>query len=308
MVRLSIIVPVYGVEKYIEECIRSLYAQDILQEEYEVICVDDCSPDCSRAIIERLQKEYSTLRLICHTENKKQGGARNTGLMEARGEYVWFVDSDDTLMPNVFKLLLDTAERNEVDILQFDYTRGSKQMLLLGIKDEIKKGEEYLFGDRANLWYDKVIGPWRQIIRRQFLIKNQLMFVEGMQYEDTDYILKAFITAQRVQHVSLMAYRYHINEESVTISAVSPMKFAWQVNQVVRCFKCIDIAKTQVAKDILSQMVANNFLKMRVLVKSMTVKMKWQYRQYLTQDLKVCKPYVNWRTWFAIRYAIAWFI
>ena len=88
MIRLSFIVPVYGVEKYIEECIRSLYNQDIPQSEYEVICVDDCSPDGSRAIVERLQTEYPTLHLICHAENKRQGGARNTGLREAKGQYI----------------------------------------------------------------------------------------------------------------------------------------------------------------------------------------------------------------------------
>ena len=64
MIRLSVIVPFYNVEKYIEQCIRSLYDQDIPKEEYEVICVDDCSPDGSRAIVERLQKEYPNLQLL----------------------------------------------------------------------------------------------------------------------------------------------------------------------------------------------------------------------------------------------------
>ena len=100
MIRLSFIVPFYNVEPYIEECVRSLYAQDIPQEEYEVICVDDCSPDGSRAIVERLQKEYPTLRLLIHTENKRQGGARNTGMRESNGKYVWFVDADDYIQPN----------------------------------------------------------------------------------------------------------------------------------------------------------------------------------------------------------------
>ena len=83
--RLSFIVPFYNVEPYIEECIRSLYAQDISWEEYEVICVDDCSPDGSRAIVERLQKEYPTLKLLTTPENLRQGGARNMGLDIAQG-------------------------------------------------------------------------------------------------------------------------------------------------------------------------------------------------------------------------------
>ena len=77
MLRLSIIVPFYNVEQYIEQCIRSLYNQDIPREEYEVICVDDCSRDKSSFIIKRLQKEYKTLQLIQLQQNIKQGGARN---------------------------------------------------------------------------------------------------------------------------------------------------------------------------------------------------------------------------------------
>ena len=111
MLRLSFIVPFYNVEPYIEECIRSLYNQDIPQEEYEVICVDDCSPDGSRAIVERLQKEYPTLKLLIHTENKRQGGARNTGMKVAQGIYIWFMDSDDYIKPNCLKDLLERAER-----------------------------------------------------------------------------------------------------------------------------------------------------------------------------------------------------
>ena len=77
MIRLSIIVPFYNVEAYIEQCIRSLYNQDIPIEEYEVICVDDCSQDGSRTIVEHLQKEYPTLHLLTTPQNLRQGGARN---------------------------------------------------------------------------------------------------------------------------------------------------------------------------------------------------------------------------------------
>ena len=126
MLRLSFIVPVFGVEKYIEECIRSLYHQDIPKEEYEVICVDDCSPDNSAVIIERLQSEYPTLKLLRHTENKRQGGARNTGLREAQGRYVWFIDSDDYIQPNCLKALLNQAESEQLDVLQIYYAYNGK--------------------------------------------------------------------------------------------------------------------------------------------------------------------------------------
>ncbi len=122
--RLSFIVPFYNVELYIEECIRSLYVQDIPWEEYEVICVDDCSLDGSRTIVERLQEEYPTLKLLTTPENLRQGGARNMGLDVAQGRYIWFVDSDDYICPNILDRLLNVIDTNSLDILQFDYMQG----------------------------------------------------------------------------------------------------------------------------------------------------------------------------------------
>ena len=119
--RLSFIVPFYNVELYIEECIRSLYAQDIPWEEYEVICVDDCSPDGSRTIVERLQKEYPTLKLLTTPENLRQGGARNMALDVARGKYIWFIDSDDYIAENCLGTMLNQAEEENLDILDFDF-------------------------------------------------------------------------------------------------------------------------------------------------------------------------------------------
>ena len=130
MIKLSIIVPIYNVEKYIEECIRSLYSQDIPLEEYEVICVDDCSPDQSASIVERLQKEYPTLKLIRHKRNKKLGGARNTGIKVADGKYIMFVDSDDMLKPDCLKQLINEMETGHDDFIHFNdpgFQIGNKQ-------------------------------------------------------------------------------------------------------------------------------------------------------------------------------------
>ena len=101
MIKLSFIVPFYNVEKYIGACLDSLYAQDIPEEEYEVICVDDCSPDNSKSIVKEYQKQHANLVLIEHPSNKGLGAARNTGIRAARGQYLWFIDSDDMVCSNV---------------------------------------------------------------------------------------------------------------------------------------------------------------------------------------------------------------
>ena len=218
MIRLSFIVPFYNVEKYIEECIRSLYNQDIIQEEYEVICVDDCSPDGSQAIVERLQKEYPTLRLLIHKENKRQGGARNTGLKEAHGQYVWFVDSDDYIKPNCIKSLLEKAENSDLDILKFyqeplpDRLRNRNL-----VSSSLVSGTDLIFGvNTGEKELEKCSTVWSQIVKRTLINKYKIKFAEKVQYEDDDYVYQLYAYAQRVQLVAFAPYVVRSTPDSTT--------------------------------------------------------------------------------------------
>ena len=103
------------------ECLNSIYMTSVDEGSFEVICVNDCSPDCSREVILEYQTRHKNLLLIDHTENKKAGGARNTGLLAAKGEYVWFVDADDTIAPSALKTILEVCETNDLDALCFNY-------------------------------------------------------------------------------------------------------------------------------------------------------------------------------------------
>ncbi len=216
MTRLSLIVPFYNVEKYIEECIRSLYNQDIPQEEYEVICVDDCSPDGSRAIVERMQKEYPTLKLLIHTENKRQGGARNTGMKVAQGRYIWFVDSDDYIKPNCLKSLLELAEKEDLDILDFDFDADySKQPFRKNVESyEMGPclGADYVFSQRQGRWSWRCVCVCGGIIKRTLI--SDLLFREHVQYEDNDYALMMYARAKRVHHIPEKPYYYRVVTDS----------------------------------------------------------------------------------------------
>lgn len=217
MLRLSFIVPVYNVEPYIEECIRSLYNQDIPQEEYEVICVDDCSPDGSRAIVERLQKEYSTLKLLTHTENKRQGGARNTGMKVAQGRYIWYVDSDDYIKSNCLKNLLELAEKEDLDILDFDFDADySKQQFVKN--DESYEmgpctGADYVFNTaHSGKWSWRCVCVGGGIIKHSLI--SDMLFREKVQYEDNDFALLMYARAKRVRHIPDRPYYYRVVEQS----------------------------------------------------------------------------------------------
>ncbi len=218
MIRLSIIVPFFNVEKYIEQCIRSLYEQDIPCTEYEVICVDDCSTDNSFFVIQKLQKEFKTLRLIHLQQNIKQGGARNVGLKCAHGEYVWFVDSDDYILSSILGTLLHALYSEQLTALHFDYLIDIGGIQKLGAKHlstGCYKGND-LFFLPSFVWWQDFISPWQTIVRREFLLRHFLYFQEGVQYEDTDYSIKLYALLDKVRHIDLQPYVYRMNNNSIT--------------------------------------------------------------------------------------------
>ena len=219
MIRLSIIVPFYNAEPYIEQCIRSLYNQDIPQEEYEVICVDDCSPDGSRVIVERLQNEYSTLRLLVHPKNKRQGGARNTGLKEAMGDYVWFVDSDDYLVPNCLGRLLRQVEEDNLDLLKFyfQFDNGKTIVSESMMESDVCTGSQMIFEVITDIpLLRRCSSSVKQIIRRDFITVNSIYFAEGVQYEDDEYAYQLYACAERVKSIAFAPYVVRLSANSTT--------------------------------------------------------------------------------------------
>ena len=311
MIRLSVIVPFYNVEKYIEQCIHSLYDQDIPQEEYEVICVDDCSPDGSRAIVERLQKEYKTLRLICHERNKKLGGARNTGLKEAKGRYVWFVDSDDYVMPNCISKLLREAEAEDAEMLLFDYatvTNGkSQQVVYPKIEDRIVTGAG-LLKQVQERWYVCVPTAWNKLYKREFLMQNGLLFTEDVMYEDTDLSLKMLAYLKRIKYVNMAAYNYRQNAQSITNVRPTPEKMAFTIMQQHRCAIVAANMDVEIVKDVIHTYVKAQLSILRAGIRVLSCREKRKYvKQIRRVGISNLKPYSTWRTWLAIRYGVTWF-
>ena len=309
MVRLSIIIPFYNVEQYIAQCLDSVYQQDIPEEEYEVICVNDCSPDKSREVVVEYREKHANLKLVEHERNKKLGGARNTGLKAANGQYIWYVDSDDELMPNVLGKLLETAEKGNLDILQFEYAHERHpQPQEQNLDSTIQRGEAYLFEKEYWTWAEKVCGAWRQLIRRAFVVEKEMTYIEDAMYEDTDYLIHLFVEAERVQKVSIIGYMYRENESSITKAPLSAQKLAWRVNLIARCSRYYTQVTTEKARRMLQQMIANSLSRIREDINRLSCRQKMEYLRKIAPELISCKPFVNWRTWLAIRYAITLFI
>ncbi|RIV74386.1 glycosyltransferase family 2 protein [Flagellimonas aequoris] len=210
---LSIVVPVYNVEAYIEKCLRSVYNQDLSPVQFEVIVVNDGTKDKSLEICEVLQKEFTDLKIISQ-ENKGLSGARNTGLSHAKGDYVWFVDSDDWLPANCLKQIVDTLKIKSPDLLWLGHSVvHNGEIIRTYIPapiDEPVAGDEFFAHHLQGLYY-----IWKFIYSREFLSNNNLFFYEGLLYEDLEFTPRALEVAQRCITLTDSFYFYLMREGSI---------------------------------------------------------------------------------------------
>ncbi|MCB0496598.1 MAG: glycosyltransferase [Cyclobacteriaceae bacterium] len=199
--QLSIVLPVYNVEPYIERCIRSLMDQDIAPEIYEVIVVNDGSPDNSREVVLQLQKEFENIILI-DQENKGVSIARNVGIEKAKGAYILFIDPDDYIAPNVLGNVIKRMVSEDLEIMILGYHILSAQgSLEYKFSDYIKADEAILTGPEA---YAKARGghirdPDRSVgilYKLELIKKNKLIYPENVPYlEDGLFLAKVMCLA-----------------------------------------------------------------------------------------------------------------
>lgn len=240
MKRLSVIVPIFGVEKYISRCLDSIYALGLHEDEFEVICVDDCSMDASVSIIQEYCKRYANLILLHHNENKKQGGARNTAISFASGQYVIFVDADDCLPHYDLSHLLDYMRDNDLDLLlgMADcYKKEGRVVTRWGNAPEeassIMAGPQIFEGEYIHKIAFGVV--WMGIYRMD-LIKRVGPFVEKVFYEDADWTMRCAYEAHRLQYTPMVIYHYMENVTSTT-KAGSIDKIIQRVKQGLRVWE-----------------------------------------------------------------------
>lgn len=313
MIRLSFIVPFYNVEQYIEQCIRSLYNQDIPQLEYEVICVDDCSPDGSRVIVERLQQEFPTLRLVINKENRKLGGARNAGLDVARGEYIWFVDSDDYIAPNCLKRIISEMEANDLEVLHFEScsfdTKKIYKPQYMYDDDTIYDGITFALDQSHDSWSSRCPVAWQRVQRKDFLDEHNLRFVERMMYEDTDYSLYMFTLIKRIKHINLIAYYYRLNPKSITHVKNTGQIMFYKIMQQNRCVRAFKASQNEEFKGLIYKYIHSELTMFRKEIKLLPKAERSAYRHLImAQNIWGLKMFCNWRTWLAVKYGIIRFV
>lgn len=238
---ISIIVPVYNVEKYLEECLESILQQDFL--EYEVICVNDDSTDRSAEILKKYEMEYNQIKVIEHSQNMGLSAARNTAMLHATGKYIMFVDSDDMIVTNILKELYKTSELNQLDMLYFnrsylydnisEYKAGYQRESAVNIDSAcVSTGKELFCSLVENNQYTSAV--WRRFFRRDFLLENDFTFQEGILHEDVVFSFLCAMKAKRVLYINKELYIYRQREHSImhTYSDYRTQSMFWILIQI----------------------------------------------------------------------------
>ena len=236
MCKVSVIIPVYNVESYLEQCIDSVLGQSFT--EFEVICVDDCSTDNSLNILHEYANKDKRILILQNKINKGQASSRNRGMEIARGKYTYFLDSDDYIELNAIEKLYNYAEQFETECIYFN-SRIMKEMeavgngpsLSYGLTDINKKVYDgpslFKILNEKDLYTSSV---WRCFWRTDFLINNGLRFADDLRTsEDGPFSLKAILCSKRVTVVdeNYHIYRRHegtLSTESGPIKMINSFK------------------------------------------------------------------------------------
>ena len=231
--RVSIIIPVYNVEQYLTECIDSVLGQTL--NDLEVICIDDCSPDKCGQILDAYAADDDRIKVIHLEANHRQGYGRNLGLEYASGEYVYFLDADDTIVPEALAELSELADSEELDVIFFDSRdvydseelrnvyRPPFELRRGSYRDDVYRGEDLLDDFiRQDEW---TCYPQRTFWRRQFLADEGIRYPEGCEHEDEFFAYAGILAAKRAMYVPKQYFNLRVRANSVMTSRSAPKNF-----------------------------------------------------------------------------------
>lgn len=216
--KISIIVPVYNVEQYIKECFDSIAAQTY-KGYIECIFVDDCGQDNSVAVLEKLIAEYKgpiQFSIIHHEHNKGLSGARNTGIRQAKGDYLYFLDSDDTITSDcIEKLVMLTEKYPGVEMVQGS-TKSKHRFFHITPSSAPKYSANHRWIKKTML--RRCVLPmtaWNRLVQTQFVLQHQLFFVDRMIHEDEvwNFMLAKYLN--KVAYCYEVTYNYRDNQEGI---------------------------------------------------------------------------------------------
>ena len=220
--KISIIIPVYNSEEFLEQCLNSAINQTL--QDIEIVVINDASTDSSLQMIKEFQTKDKRIKLIDFKENKGNGYGRNEGVKTAKGKFILFLDSDDWLENTVAELTYKKAVESDYKIVVFGYTqhitflkneKKNKELYLPSVEDENTDFFYYFMMHRKGMYSM----PWIYLFSRALLIENKIEFSVGIYFEDIIFVTKALNNIQKIGVINdIPLYNYRIRKNSITQS------------------------------------------------------------------------------------------
>lgn len=230
-IKVSVIIPVYNMEKYLKKCLDTVVNQTL--QEIEIIIIDDGSLDESPKIIQEYADEFKDKVISLRKENGGQGIARNIAISMSKGEYIGFVDADDYIDLDMYENLYNHAKENDLDYVECDYK-------FLKEDDDGNEIELRQYGDihsrknKYELFLDPLVSPWNKIYRGDILRNNFVSFPKGVIYEDTSFYIKVIPYINKFSFINKVYVKHFLRSNSTMTGSKS--------NKVADIFKVLQDA------------------------------------------------------------------
>ncbi len=227
IIKVSIVIPVYNVESYLEECMESVINQSL--DDIEIICINDGSTDSSLKILERYESKYNNI-IVINQENKGLSASRNVGIRKARGKYIYFLDSDDFINIKSMEKCYKVCEDGNLDMVTFDAECFlDKDYIGFDINEnydrkgflpeEIVSGKElYIVSNEKGSYRAPV---WLNFYKTEFIKSNNLFFIEGIYHEDEIHTCESLLKAKRVKYINEKFFKRRIRNNSIMTSSIN---------------------------------------------------------------------------------------
>lgn len=224
--RFSIIIPVYNVEQYIRQCIDSALNQTF--NDYEIILIDDGSLDKSGEICDEYAEKYQNVK-VYHQKNQGLSVARNEGVLQAQGDYIWFLDSDDIIIEKEALELINKSLEDNLEIVHFGWKEFANEQELRNAREKfnfnlqeskVYNGENYfksiLSKEKLYQWYACIY-----VFKKEYWLRNNYKFLKGKKFEDVQLIYKVVLNSKSVKTLNRALYGYRVGRQGSIVTNVS---------------------------------------------------------------------------------------
>ena len=284
MPQVSVIIPVYNVEKYLRQCLDSVINQTL--EDIEIICVNDGSTDKSREILNEYAYKDSRI-IVIHKENGGLASARNEGLKHVTGKYCHFLDSDDYIEKNLYEYAVKIFENFDIDYFSFS----SKSFIDgEGIIQNQQDMDNYIFTKRDGLYdvnfdigLNTNIHVWNKIFKTKNIKKNNLHFINGLLYEDIYFMWMYIFLSQKAYFEQNIFHHYRIRPDSIMEKSTKNLDYKTGIDHMLNWY---EIYKTVSSNENMFLQNYGNLLKLLDLYRLRTKEMILPEDKYKVEILK----------------------